>query len=299
MKILVTGASGMVGSALSAALEKRGDEVLRLTRASGAGRPGTLAWDPARGILDAGALEGIDAVVHMAGENIAAGRWNASRKQRILDSRVRSTRLLVQALGRLARPPRCLVSASAVGYYGNRGAEILREDSPAGTGFLAEVCLAWEQEARAAAAAGTRTVQLRIGVVLSDRGGMLARLLPLFRLGLGARIGSGRQYMSWVTLDDLVQIVVHALREEGLSGPVNAVSPNPVSNEEFTRVLGRVLHRPALFVIPAALARMALGEMADALLLASARVEPAALQRTSFRFRDPQLETALRRLLAS
>lgn len=297
MKILVTGATGLVGSALAAALEQRGDLVLRVTRAPSSRLPGTVAWDPASGSLDAAALEGIDAAVHLAGENIAAGRWNAARKRRIRDSRVRSTRLLVQALGRLAHPPHCLISASAVGYYGNRGAEVLREDSPPGTGFLPEVCWAWEREAQAAAAAGIRPVLLRIGVVLSERGGMLARLLPMFRLGLGGRIGSGDQYMSWVTLEDLVEIVLHALGDASLSGPVNAVTPHPVRNEEFTQTLGRILRRPTFFAIPAPLARLALGEMADALLLASARAEPAVLQRTSFSFRWPRLEPALRRIL--
>ncbi len=299
MKILVTGASGMVGSALASVLEERGDRVLRLTRTGSGGGPGTVAWDPASGSLDAAALEGIDAAVHLAGENIAAGRWNAAKKRRILESRVHATRLLAQTLTRLARPPRCLVSASAVGYYGDRGAEILREDSPPGTGFLPEVCLAWEREAQAAAAAGIRLVLLRIGVVLSRSGGMLARLLPLFRLGFGGKIGSGEQYMSWVTLEDLVEIVLHALGDASLSGPVNAVTPNAVRNAEFTRTLGRVLRRPTFFAVPAPLARLALGEMADALLLASARVEPAALARTSFRFRYPLLEPALRRLLGS
>lgn len=297
MKILVTGATGLVGSALAALLERRGDQVLRVTRTPSAGIPGTVVWDPERGSLDAAALEGIDAAVHLAGENIAAGRWNAARKQRIRESRVRSTRFLVRALGGLARPPRCLVSASAVGYYGNRGAEILREDSLPGSGFLPEVCLAWEREAQAATATGIRTVLLRIGVVLSGRGGMLARLIPLFRLGLGGRIGSGDQYMSWVTLEDLVEIVLHALGDESLSGPVNAVTPNPVRNAEFTKTLGRILRRPTFFAVPAPLARLALGKMADALLLASARAEPAALERASFSFRWPRLEPALRRIL--
>jgi uncharacterized protein (TIGR01777 family) len=265
----------------------------------GVSRPerGTIAWDPETGAIDAAGLEGIDAAVHLAGENIAAGRWNAARKRRILESRVRGTRLVAQTLARLTNPPRCLVSASAIGFYGNRGTEILREDSPAGTGFLPEVCLAWEREAQAVAVKGIRLVSLRIGVVLSSSGGVLQRMLLPFRLGVGGKIGGGDQYMSWITLDDLVEIMQHAIRNEDLSGPVNAVAPAPVTNAEFAETLGRALSRPVLFAVPAFAVRLALGQMADELLLASARVEPTALRESGFQFHYPQLEAALRHVL--
>jgi len=293
MKVLITGSTGLLGSALVSSLARDGHEVVRLARSAHPKLENVIAWDPEAGLLDAAALEGMGAVVHLAGENIGAGRWTAERKRRILESRMKGTKLLAESLTRLARPPRCLVSASAVGFYGDRGQEILREDSPAGTGFLPEVCTGWERAAQPVTAGGIRLVTLRIGIVLSSRGGALARMLLPFRLGLGGRIGSGRQYMSWIDLDDLIRIFRHSMATDSLSGPVNAVAPNPVTNREFTRALARILSRPAIFVMPAFAARIALGEMAEELLLASARVLPAALLGSEFSFQFPQIEAAL------
>lgn len=293
MRVLVTGSNGLLGSALVPSLTQDGHEVVRLTHSPRPKLDNVIAWDPAAGVLDAALLEGMDAVVHLAGENIAAGRWTADRKRRILESRVKGTKLLADSLARLARPPRCLVSASAIGFYGDRGQEILQEDSSPGTGFLPEVCAGWERASQPVTARGIRLVTLRIGIVLSSRGGALPRMLLPFRLGLGGRTGNGRQYMSWIELDDLVRVIRHSMATDSLSGPVNAVAPNPVTNREFTRALGRILSRPALFVMPAFAARIALGEMAEELLLASARVLPAALLGSEFSFRFPQIEAAL------
>jgi uncharacterized protein (TIGR01777 family) len=293
MRVLVTGSTGLLGSALVPSLTRDGHDVVRLAHSAQPKPEKVIAWDPEAGVLNAATLEGMDAVVHLAGENIAAGRWTAERKRRILESRVKGTKLLADSLARLARPPRCLISASAIGYYGNRGQEILREDSPAGTGFLPQVCTGWERAAQAVTAGGIRLVTLRIGIVLSSRGGALARMLLPFRLGLGGRIGSGRQYMSWIDLDDLVQVFRHGIATDSLRGPVNAVAPNPVTNREFTHALGRVLSRPAFFVMPAFAARITLGEMAEELLLAGARVLPGALLDSEFRFQYPHIDAAL------
>jgi len=292
--VAVTGASGLVGSALGAALAARGHRVLRLVRTTPAtATDDAVRWDPDGGSLDAGALEGADAIVHLAGETIAS-RWTAAKKNRIRDSRVRSTALLAGTAARLARPPRVLISASALGYYGDRADVVLTETSPAGTGFLADVCREWEAATSAAALVGIRVVHLRIGIVLSRHGGALASLLPVFRLGFGGPIGSGAQWMSWIALEDTVGAILHALATEDLRGPANVVGPEPVTNREFVRTLGRVLGRPAVFPFPAPVARLLLGEMADALLLASARVVPARLRETAFAFRFPTLEAALR-----
>jgi hypothetical protein len=251
-----------------------------------------------KGEVDAAGLEGLDAVVHLAGENIASGRWNAARKAAIRDSRVIGTRLLCEALAGLARPPKTIVCASAIGYYGDAGEDALTEESPAGPGFLPEVCREWEAASGPAARKGIRVVVLRIGVVLSPNGGALSRMLPLFRKGLGGVIGSGRQFVSWVALDDLPLIILHALQCGFLRGPVNAVAPRPVTNREFTEALGKALSRPTPLPVPAFALRLAVGgEMADALLLASARVVPCRLEETGYRFRFPELGGALRHLL--
>ena len=295
MKVLVTGSSGLVGSVVVGALDKSGQQVLRLVRA----KPSTaneIHWSPAEGRLDPAALEGLDGVVHLAGENIT-GRWTAAKKARIRDSRVNGTQLLAGAVARLARPPKVLVCASAIGYYGDRSDEVLREDSPPGKGFLADVCQEWEAAARPAAEKGIRVVHLRIGVVLSPAGGALAKMLTPFKLGLGGKIGSGNQYMSWIAIDDLVGVIQHALATDALRAPVNAVAPRPVTNREFTKTLGRVLGRPTIFPMPAFAARLAFGEMADELLLASARVEPVRLAASGYRFQMPELDAALRHLL--
>ena len=299
MKILVSGSAGLVGSALVPSLAGDGFEVVRLVRARTAAAPGTIAWDPEGGWIDPGALEGFDGVVHLAGDNIASGRWSRAKKERIRRSRVEGTRLLSEALSRLSRPPRVLVCASAIGYYGSRGDEVLREESPPGNDFLAGVCREWEGAAEPAARRGIRAVHLRFGVILSATGGALARMLPPFRLGAGGIAGSGRQVLSWITLDDAVGAIRHALSTEALRGAVNAVAPGPVTNREFTRILGSVLRRPTLLPVPAFALRLAFGEMADALLLSSARVEPARLLAAGYRFRHPDLETALRHLLGT
>lgn len=297
MKILVTGASGLVGRALVPLLTAEGHEAARLVRsAPGAG---DVPWDPDAGTLGAEALEGFDGVVHLAGENIASGRWNTEKKRRIRESRVRGTRLLSETLAALERPPRVLVSASAVGFYGDRGEDELTEASPAGTGFLSEVCREWEAATEAAEEKGVRVVHARLGIVLSRRGGALAKMLTPFRLGVGGVIGNGRQYMSWVTLDDAAAALGHLLAADTVTGPVNVVAPAPVTNREFTATLGRVLRRPAVFPVPGFMARLAFGEMAEALLLASARVKPEKLLDSGYAFRHGSLTEGLRHVLGA
>ncbi len=297
MNILVTGASGLVGSALASSLTSTGYGVTRLVRRPP--QPGEKAarWDPLAGTVDVSAFEGVDAVVHLAGENIAE-RWTTAKKVNIRDSRVKGTQVLCEALTRLASPPQVLVSASAIGYYGDRGEEILSDESASGRGFLSEVCRAWEAATEPAHQAGLRIVQLRFGIVLSPAGGALAKILPPFRLGLGGVLGSGLQYMSWIALDDAVGAIQHAIVTDSLQGPTNAVSPHALTNQEFTHTLGKVLGRPTVVPLPAFAARLMFGEMADELLLASARVQPAKLLASGYRFRYPELEGALRHLLA-
>lgn len=292
MNILISGASGLIGSAIKTALHARGDRVLSLTRRA-ARSDSEITWDPAANVLDPSRLVDIDGVIHLAGENIAAGRWTAAQKARIRDSRVQGTGLLAQTLAQLPAPPSAFISASAIGYYGNRGDELLTEDSSPGEGFLPEVSVAWERAAHPAAEAGIRTVHPRIGIVLSRNGGALAKMRLPFKLGLGGTIGSGNQYMSWIALDDLVSVFLFALDNESISGAINAVSPTPVTNREFTKTLARVLSRPAIFPVPAFAVKLALGEMADALLLASTRVISTRLENTSFAHSD--LESALQR----
>ena len=296
MKILISGSTGLVGSALVPALQSSGHETIRLVRSSSSSkqtRNGSVTWDPKSGQLSTVDLEGIDAAVHLAGENIAASRWTPAQKARIRESRVAGTRLLAETLAKLKAPPKTLVCASAIGFYGDRADQLLNEDSPAGTGFLSDTCREWEGAAKPAADRGIRVVHLRTGVVLASQGGALAKMLTPFRLGVAGIIGSGQQYMSWISLDDLVAVISFALSKETLRGPVNAVAPNPVTNHEFTKTLGRVLRRPTVFPMPAFAARLAFGEMADGLLLASTRVEPKRLMDASFRFRFPELEAAL------
>ncbi len=307
MNVLVTGSSGLVGSALVSFLEASGHHITRLVRSQP--RPGKteVFWDPDARRLDSSALEGLDAVVHLAGENIA-GRWTARKKARIRESRINGTYLLAESLAGLARPPAVLVAASAIGYYGDRGDTVLKEESSPGEGFLAGVCRDWEAAAKPAVQKGIRVVHLRIGLVLSRAGGALARMLPPFKLGLGGKIGSGKQYLSWIAIDDLVRVIAHVLGKEGLApyrtgtglaGAVNAVAPNPVTNLEFTRTLGRVLHRPTIFPMPAFAARLAIGEMGQELLLASQRVEPARLLASGYSFLFPVLEGALGHVLSA
>jgi uncharacterized protein (TIGR01777 family) len=295
MNVLISGATGLIGSALVQELTDGGHRITRLTRSPRLDED--VGWNPDAGQIDASRLEGHDAVVHLAGESIGEGRWTPEKKRRILESRMEGTRLLAETIAGLPEPPRVMVSASAVGYYGDRGNELLREESEPGSDFLAEVCKAWEAAADPAREAGIRVVHPRNGIVLSTEGGALARTLPIFKLGGGGRIGSGRQWWSWVAIDDVVGAILHALTDDSVEGPVNVVSPNPLTNAEYTRVLGKVLNRPTIFPLPAPVARLALGEVADALLLASQRVEPAKLKDTGYAFRYPELEGALRHLL--
>ena len=299
LHILVTGSTGFVGSALVPFLEAGGHRVTRLVRTTT--RPGRaeVHLDPETAVVDPARLEGLDAVVHLAGENIATGRWRAEKKAKIRDSRVEGTRLLCDSLAGLKQPPKVLVCASAIGYYGDRGDELLTEESTPGTNFLASVCREWEAAAKPAAQKGIRVVHLRFGMVLSPTGGAMAKLLPPFKKGLGGVLGTGRQYVSWIALDDLLDVIAHALTTESLQGPVNAVTPNPVPNREFTHTLGHVIGRFTIFPMPAAAAHLVFGEMADELFLASQRVQPTRLLATGYDFRYPDLEGALRHLLAT
>lgn len=297
MRILITGSTGLIGSALVSSLMASGHRIVRLIRKISSETPDQILWNPSIGLLNPAQLEAFDAVIHLAGESIAGARWNAEAKRRIRSSRLDGTKLLVDALLRLSQPPRVLLSASAIGYYGDRGDELLSETSPPGEGFLPELCREWEETAQAASAKGIRVVNPRIGLVLSSRGGALARMILPFKLGLGGRVGSGKQYLSWITIDDLVSAIRHMIENESLAGPVNAVSPQACTNREFTEALGHALSRPTLIPLPAFAARLALGEMADALLLASTRVEPSRLQASGYRYLHPHLPAALHHVL--
>ena len=296
MKILISGATGLIGRALAARLTAAGHEVFRLSRHSPS-EANDIQWNPIEGEIPKARLEGLDAVVHLAGENIAKSRWTDAVKRQMRSSRIDGTKLLSESLAELQAPPKTLICASAIGYYGNRGAELLTEDSPPGTGYLAEVCRDWEAAAQPARNQGIRVVNLRIGVVLSPEGGALASMLTPFKMGVGGIVGDGKQYWSWVAIDDVVGAIHHCLTHEKLSGPVNAVAPNAATNADFTKTLGGVLHRPTIFPMPAFAARLALGEMADELLLSSTRVVPKRLQETGYQFRCPTLESALRHVL--
>jgi uncharacterized protein (TIGR01777 family) len=291
--VAMTGSTGMVGGSLAQVLSTGGYPLRHFGRSKPEFGDDFVSWNPAEEPLPADTFEGIEAVVHLAGENISEGRWTAEKKRRLRDSRIESTRAIAENLAKLPKRPKVFVCASAIGYYGNRGDELLNEDSAPGDDFLAELCRDWEAACQPARDAGIRVVNLRIGVVLSARGGALAKMLLPFRLGLGGVVGSGTQYMSWVALDDLVGIIVHAVHDENLSGPVNAVAPNPVTNREYTKTLGRVLSRPTIVPLPAFAAKLAFGEMADALLLSSTRVEPSKLLAEGYAYRTPTLEEAL------
>lgn len=301
LRVAISGMSGMVGTELARVLSTGGQVPLALKRSASeppAASGGSIAWDIGAGTIDRSALEGLDAVVHLAGEPIAGDRWTPERKRRILDSRVDGTRLLAESLAGLENPPRVLVCASAIGWYGDRGDVRLEETASAGQGFLPDVVRAWEGAADPARDAGIRVVHLRLGMVLWPGGGALERLLLPMRAGLGGRLGDGRQIWSWVTLDDVIGAALHAIGDDRVEGPVNVTAPNPVSNREFTAVLARVLRRPAILPAPAPALRTLLGpEMVDELLLASARVVPAELERTGYTFSDPLLEPALRHML--
>jgi uncharacterized protein (TIGR01777 family) len=295
VRVAVSGASGLIGKGLVARLRLEGHEVAPLVRGREP-RAGEIVWDPAAGTVDTPALEGLDAVVHLSGENIA-GRFTEAHKRGVKESRVGSTRLLAKTLAGLTRKPKVLVCASAIGFYGNRGDEPIDEDSAAGTGFLPEVCLAWEAAADPARAAGLRVCHLRVGVVLSQYGGALKELLTPFKLGVGGRLGDGRQFMSWIDYTDIVGAFRHCLVTEDLFGPVNGTSPTPTRNAELTRALGKVLHRPTVLPLPAPVIRGIFGEMGQTLLLDGARVLPHALERTGYRFVFQDLEASLKHQL--
>ncbi|MBN2170632.1 MAG: TIGR01777 family oxidoreductase [Candidatus Krumholzibacteriota bacterium] len=312
MRVLISGASGFVGSALARRLTAAGHEAVPLRRAgagpapAGGGRGGGMeapdaaagpVWDVAAGALAGPGLDGLDAVVHLAGESIAAGRWTAARRARLRASRVEATRGLVAALSRLDPPPRVLACASAAGIYGDRGEEVLDEDSAPGAGFLADLARDWEEAAAGAKAAGARVVHLRFGLVLDAAGGALARMLPVFRMGLGGPLGGGRQWWSWIAREDAAAAIERALDDEGLAGPVNVVAPRPVRCADFARALGAVLGRPARLGAPAFAMRLLFGRMADETLLASARVLPRRLEAAGFAFAHPELGAALRATL--
>ncbi|MGC1830980.1 MAG: TIGR01777 family oxidoreductase [Candidatus Acidiferrales bacterium] len=299
MKILISGASGMVGAALTKAFRAEGLTVAHLVRPGGAASNGAIRWDPATGTVDASAMEGADAVVNLNGASVAGGRWTPERKAILRASRVDATRALVNALARLRRKPRVLVSASAVGYYGDRSDEILTESSGAGAGFLAELARDWEAEAMRAEASGIRTVLARFGVVLSAEGGALPRMLTPFRMGAGGRLGSGKQWMPWIALEDAIGAIRFVIANAQVSGAVNVVAPNAVRNAEFTRTLAHALRRPAIFPAPAFALRLVLGEMADELLLASQRARPERLLAAGYAFRFDSLDAALHTILAA
>jgi uncharacterized protein (TIGR01777 family) len=312
MKILISGSTGLIGHELVNFLQKNGHSIGVLVRKkkkcsdSGCGCPcdkgsagqiQEIFWNPDTGEIDRNELEGYDGVVHLAGESIAEGRWNAAKKQRILESRVKGTELLCSALSQLKSKPKIMVSSSAIGFYGSRADEELSEKSTAGEGFLADVCKKWESATVSAKNAGIRVVNLRTGMVLSKKGGALGKMLFPFKMGLGGVIGSGKQWMSWIGIDDLVGLIDFALQETGVVGPLNGVAPNPVTNREFTKSLGKVLGRPTIFPMPGFIAKIAFGEMADALLLSSTRVVPSEAIRYGYRFKWNRLEECLAGLL--
>lgn len=297
MKVLVTGSSGLVGSALVDFIHTGGHQVRKLIRGEWTKDPEGIAWDPEHGAFDPEELEGLDAVVNLSGENISNHRWNIEVKKKIYDSRVEGTKDLCRTLKQLKRPPKVLINASATGYYGNRGDEILTEQSSPGSGFLADVCKDWEAAADEAKSAGIRVVKIRTGMVLSGLGGALTKMLLPFQLFLGGNLGDGNQYMSWITINDLIGIIYHAITHNDIEGPINTVSPNPVTNKEFTKTLGKIVKRPTIFTVPKFAGRLAFGEMADELLFSSQRVIPKKMQGTDYHFQYPDLEPALRHVL--
>jgi uncharacterized protein (TIGR01777 family) len=296
LRIIISGASGLIGASLREFLRESGHQVDVLVRRTASGRD-ELRWDPAAEIIDADALEGADAVVHLSGANLAEGRWTAARKKEFFDSRVKTTQFFSRILAGLKKRPAVLIAASAIGYYGNRGDETLTEDSPRGTGFLADLCEHWEAASTAASDAGIRVVRPRIGVVLSSKGGALAKMLTPFKLGMGGVVGSGHQYMSWIELADLMRVFELCLNEKRINGSINATSPNPVTNHDFVKTLGHVLGRPTLLPVPNFTIDLMFGEMGRTLLLEGARVMPAKLIERKFDFKYPTLEAALRAAL--
>lgn len=297
MHVAITGSSGLIGTALAERLRAEGHEVTPVVRRDPG--PGEIRWDPDRGEIDAEGLRAADAVVGLAGHPIGLRRWTRAHRQRILDSRVKGTRLLAETMARLDDGPRALVTASGINYYGDRGDEVMTERSGPGRGFMTDVCLQWEAAARPAADAGLRVAQIRTGIVQTRRGGALPKQLPLFRLGLGGPFGSGAQWQSWVSLDDAVGLYAHALRSDDVVGPLNATAPQPVTNATYTRTLARALARPALLPVPRFGPRLVFGRMADELLFASMRVFPQQAIDTGYEFRHQDLEACLRDVLGA
>ena len=297
LKIAVTGSTGFIGSALTHLLTTQGHTVLPMARATSVQNPNLVTWNTEDGVLNPQSLEGVDAVVHLAGESVSEGRWSRTKKHRIRASRELGTTRLVESLLELNEPPKVLVSASAIGFYGDREDELLNEHSSSGSGFLAEIADAWETASQGASEAGIRVVNPRFGVVLSPTGGALAKMLPLFQIGAGGVLGSGKQWVSWISLDDAITALLQTILSPNLRGPVNVTAPNPVDNQAMTKVLAKVVRRPALARVPSLAARVAFGEMAEEMLLASTRVMPESLEDDGFEFRHPDLETALRHAL--
>lgn len=300
MEIAVTGASGLIGSALIASLEADGHRVRRLVRSGGA-VPGSVGWDPVAGTIEAGGLDGVEAVVHLAGEGIGEKRWSAEQKERIRSSRSQGTALIARSVAAMAKPPRVLLSASAIGWYGDRGDEVLTEASslPQPLDFLSQVCVDWEAATSPAVDAGIRSVLLRTGIVLTPKGGALGRMITPFRLGLGGKIASGKQWMSWISLADEIGAILHLLKDESVSGPVNLTAPAPVTNLEFTKALGAAVHRPTVLPTPLAPLKLALGsELVTALLVNGQRVQPAVLEASGYKFKHPDIASAFSSILA-
>lgn len=300
MKIIIAGSSGFIGSHLSQFFQQNGEEVIKLVRSPKNPSKNEILWDPENGILNPTFLEGVDVIINLAGENIASRRWNEKVKAKIRNSRVRSTETLAKCVTQLHQFPKVFINASAIGYYGNREDEILTENSPKGEGFLADVCREWEDAvAPITAQTGMRVILLRFGMVLSTKGGGLPKMLLPFKVGLGGVIGSGKQYMSWILLEELIDIISYVIKENSLTGPINVVTPHSVTNAEFTKTLGQILQRPTFLPLPSFAARLAFGEMADELLLNSTRVKPQRLMESGYQFRYPILERALKHLMSS
>ena len=295
MKVAVTGSSGLIGSSLVSYLSKKDIVVSKILRENP--EDDDISWKPENGDWDSDFTGGVDGIVHLAGENVASGRWTKAKKEKIRNSRIEGTKRLCEHILKLPTPPSVLVCASAIGYYGNRGVEFLNEGSSRGSGFLPDVCLGWEEAAESVSKAGIRVVNVRFGIVLSKDGGALAKMMTPFKIGMGGKIGSGTQYMSWIAMDDVTSAIYHTLITESLKGPVNVTAPNPVTNKEFTNTLGEVLKRPAVVPIPAFAAKLAFGEMANDLLLASTKVAPKRLSDSGYKFQYPELENALKHVL--
>jgi len=295
MKVAITGSSGLIGTSLVSFLSEKSVTVSKILRENP--KDDNISWKPEDGDWNSAFTGGVDGIVHLAGENIASGKWTRKKKEKIRNSRIEGTKKLCEHILKLPTPPSVLVCASAIGYYGNRGVEFLNEGSSRGSGFLPDVCLGWEEAAESVSKAGVRVVSVRFGIVLSKDGGALAKMMTPFKMGMGGKIGSGAQYMSWVAMDDVTGAIYHTLVTGSLKGPVNVTAPNPVTNKEFTNTLGEVLKRPAVVPMPAFAAKLAFGEMANDLLLASTKVAPKRLSDSGYKFQYPELENALRHIL--